>query len=47
MARLRERNRDYMFKVLGRMSVDELANLAQGFASLARATQAHEEKVKI
>jgi len=46
VARLRERRRGYLSDVLQRMSVDELTTLAQGVASLARATEAQEKEVK-
>lgn len=39
---LRERRRDHTSEVLARMSVDELATLAQGFASLLKALEADE-----
>jgi DNA-binding MarR family transcriptional regulator len=42
VTKLRERRRGYMSEVLSRMSVDELATLAQGLTSLIRATEAQE-----
>jgi DNA-binding MarR family transcriptional regulator len=42
VAKLRERRRGYMSEVLALMSVGELATLAQGFASLVKAVEAHE-----
>jgi DNA-binding MarR family transcriptional regulator len=46
VANLRQRRRGHMSEVLARMSVDELAALAQGFASLVKAAEAHEEEIK-
>ena len=46
VAKLRERRRGHMSEVLARMSVDELATLAQGFASLVKAVEAHEGENK-
>ena len=46
VAKLRERRRGHMSEVLARMSVDELATLAQGFASLVKAVEAHERENK-
>jgi DNA-binding MarR family transcriptional regulator len=43
VGRLRERRRGYMSEVLQRMSVDELATLAQGLASLVKAAEAQEK----
>ncbi len=43
---LRERRRGHMSEVSAHMSVDELTTLAQGFASLVKATQAYEEENK-
>jgi DNA-binding MarR family transcriptional regulator len=42
VARLRERRRGYLSEVLARLSVDELATLAQGFKSLVKASEARE-----
>jgi DNA-binding MarR family transcriptional regulator len=42
LAKLRERRRGYMSEVLAYMSVDELATLVQGLASLAKAAQDYE-----
>jgi len=46
VAKLRERRREHMSEVLGRMDVDELSILAQGLASLVKAAQAQEKEVK-
>ena len=46
VAKLRERRKGHMSEVLTRMSVDELATLAQGFASLVKAVEAHERENK-
>jgi DNA-binding MarR family transcriptional regulator len=46
LAKLRERRRGYMSEVMSRMSVDELATLAQGLASLVKATQDYEGEDK-
>jgi len=46
VAKLRERRREHMSEVLGRMDVNELSILAQGLASLVKAAQAQEEEVK-
>lgn len=46
VAKLRERRRGHMSEVLARMSVDELATLAQGFASLVKAVEVHEGENK-
>jgi len=46
VARLRERRRGYLSEVLERMTIIELSTLAQGLASLARASEAQEKEVK-
>jgi len=46
VAKLRETRRGYMSEALAHMSVDELATLAQGFASLVKAVEAHERENK-
>ncbi len=46
VAKLRERRKGYMSEVLQRMSVDELATLAQGFVSLGKAAETQEREVK-
>jgi DNA-binding MarR family transcriptional regulator len=46
LAKLRERRRGYMSEVLACMSVDELATLAQGLASLVKAAQDYEGENK-
>ncbi len=42
VAKLRERRRGYLSEVLARLSLDELATLAQGLNSLVKAAEAHE-----
>jgi DNA-binding MarR family transcriptional regulator len=42
VAKLRERRRGYLSEVLARLSVDELATLAQGLNSLVKASEARE-----
>ena len=46
VAKLRQRRTGHMSEVLDRMSVGELATLAQGFASLVKATRAYEGENK-
>lgn len=46
VAKLRERRRSYLSEVLARLSVDELATLAQGINLLARAAEAREGETK-
>jgi DNA-binding MarR family transcriptional regulator len=46
VAKLRERRRGYMSEVLERMSMDELAALAQGLTSLVKAAETHEGENK-
>ena len=46
LIRLRERRRDYMVDVLGRMTVDELATLSRGYTSLVEAIEAHDREKK-
>jgi len=43
---LREKRRGYMREVLNRLSDEELAVLAKGFASLSRAVQASEKEAR-
>lgn len=44
LVKLRERRRDYMSDILSRMGVGELTTLAQGFASLVKAIEAHDRE---
>jgi DNA-binding MarR family transcriptional regulator len=44
VGKLRERRRGYMSEVLQSMSVDELAALAQGLASLVKAAETQEKR---
>jgi DNA-binding MarR family transcriptional regulator len=44
VGKLRERRRGYMSEVLQSMSVDELAALAQGLASLVKAAETREKR---
>ena len=46
VAKRRQRRIGHMSEVLARMSVDELATLAQGFASLVTAVETHERENK-
>ena len=46
VANLRERRRSHLSEILARLSVDELATLAQGLTSLVKATEAHEGETK-
>ena len=46
VANLRERRRGYMSDILARLSVDELATLAQGLNTLVKATEAQEGETK-
>jgi DNA-binding MarR family transcriptional regulator len=46
VANLRERRRSHLSEILARLSVDELATLAQGLTSLVKATEAHEGDTK-
>jgi DNA-binding MarR family transcriptional regulator len=46
VAKLRERRRGYLSEVLARLSVDELATLARGLNSLAKATEAREGEIR-
>ena len=46
VAKLRQRRTGHMSEVLDRMSVGELATLAQAFASLVKATRAYEGENK-
>jgi len=46
VANLRERRRGYMSDILARLSVDELATLAQGLTSLLKASEAQEGETK-
>jgi DNA-binding MarR family transcriptional regulator len=43
VASLRERKRSHMSEILAYMNMDELATLAQGFASLVNAMRLHEQ----
>jgi DNA-binding MarR family transcriptional regulator len=46
VARLRQKRKGYMSEVLAHMGTDELATLAQGFASLVKAIETHEVESK-
>ena len=46
VVKLGERRRGHMSEVLAHMSMGELATLAQGFASLVKAVEAHERGKK-